>query len=111
MSFDGPRQARVSADQPVLTSERRTHLTVLDAAVVAHGGMSCGVVPRAGVPVLHVINAELPGLSIEAGCDFIDGAWWFTWAETGESIGVVADAADVAGVIARTVEARIGKGP
>ncbi|WP_157431727.1 hypothetical protein [Actinomadura hibisca] len=111
MSFDGPRQARVSADQPALTSERRTHLTVLDAAVVAHGGMSCGVVPRAGMPVLHVINAESPGLSIEVGCDFIDGAWRFTWAETGESIGVVTDAAGVAGVIARTVGAHVDKAP
>ena len=48
MSFDSPRRAKVAADQPALTSERRTYLTALDQAVVAYGGMSCGVVPRAG---------------------------------------------------------------
>jgi hypothetical protein len=82
MSFDSPRHAKAPADQPVLTSERRGHLTTLDEAMVARGGMSCGVVPRDGVPVLHVINAVLPRRSVEVGCDFVDGAWWFIWAET-----------------------------
>ncbi|GAA2426839.1 hypothetical protein GCM10010191_44290 [Actinomadura vinacea] len=66
------------------------------------------MVPREGTPVLHVINAGLPGRSVDVGCDFVDGAWWSNWAETGESIGTVEDAGGVAGVIARTVGAHVG---
>ncbi|WP_157431315.1 hypothetical protein [Actinomadura hibisca] len=108
MSFDSPQYGEVSAGQPALAGERRAYLTALDAAVVARGGMSCGVVPRAGTPVLHVINAESPRRSVEVGCDFVDGAWRFVWAATGETIGPVDDATGVVDAIARSLGTHAG---
>jgi hypothetical protein len=69
--------------------------------------MSCGVVPCGGIPVLHVINAELPRRSVEAGCDFVDGAWWFVWAGSGVTIGTVDDVSGVVAVVAVEVVAHV----
>jgi hypothetical protein len=107
MSFDRPRRARVSTGQPTPAGERRSFLTALDEAVREHGGTSCGVVPRSGTPVLHVINSEVPSRSAEVGVDFFDGVWWFTWARTGDAIAPVADPSDVADAVAHAVGARM----
>ncbi|MFC6880169.1 MULTISPECIES: hypothetical protein [Actinomadura] len=107
MSHHSPRHARVSADQPMPDDGRRSYLSALEAAVGEHGGMSCGVVPREGTPVLHVINAELPGRWVEVGCDYVDGAWWFVWDCTGQTIGTVDDSAGVARVVGVEVGAHV----
>ncbi|TDD83949.1 hypothetical protein [Actinomadura rubrisoli] len=103
MSFAAPRHARTTADEPMPTGERRSFLNELDAAVRRHGGMSCGVVPREGSPVLLVINAEVPRRSVEVSADFVDRCWWFTWAESGATIGTVDDVDGVADVVGRAV--------
>jgi hypothetical protein len=100
MSFDKPRQARFSADQLMPQGERRSSLAALDEAVREHGGMSCGIVPREGTPVLHVINSELPSRSTEIGCDYVDQDWWFTWAKTGDTLGLAEDPAGAAQAVA-----------
>ncbi|XVQ07270.1 hypothetical protein ACQP1W_32250 [Spirillospora sp. CA-255316] len=105
MSFDTPRHAGVSTDQPMPTGERRSFLTALDESVRERGGMSCGIVPRSGTPVLHVINSESPRRSTEVGADFADSAWWFTWAQTGDTIGTVDDLAGVTDLISIEVGA------
>jgi hypothetical protein len=107
MSFDRPRPAGVPADQPMPTGERRSFLTKLDEAVREHGGMSCGIVPRQGSPVLHVINSEWPSRSAEVGCDYVDRDWWFTWAATGDTIGPASDPKGAADVLAVELRANL----
>ncbi|WP_147449375.1 hypothetical protein [Actinomadura pelletieri] len=106
MSFDGSRHARVFADQAMPTGQRRAFPTVLDGAGRKRDGMSSGVVPHGGVPVLHAINSELPRRSVEIGVDFSDGWRWFAWAESGATIGTVDDADGVADVVGRAVGAQ-----
>ncbi|MQY04223.1 hypothetical protein [Actinomadura macrotermitis] len=98
-------------EQPASPSERRPFLSVLDAAVREHGGMSCGVIIRRGLPVLHVINAVSATRSVEVGCDFTEGAWRFVWAGSGEVIGAVDDVASVVRVIAREVGTHLEPSP
>ncbi|MFP3966255.1 hypothetical protein SMC26_28380 [Actinomadura fulvescens] len=101
MSFDTPRSDAADAEIPVRNGERRRFLSVLDEAVRAHGGMSCGVVRRAGTPVLHVINSERACRRTEVGAEFAGSGWWFTWAETGGTIGPVEGPAGVAEAVGR----------
>ncbi|GAA2634806.1 hypothetical protein SMC26_08915 [Actinomadura fulvescens] len=101
MSFDTPSSAAPDAETPTRIGERRTFLSVLDEAVREHGGMSCGVVRRAGVPVLHVINSEHACRRTEVGAEFVGSGWWFIWAETDGTIGPVEDPAGVAEAVGR----------
>ncbi|MFI0454613.1 hypothetical protein [Actinomadura sp. 6N118] len=101
MSFDKPRSEATGTESPARNGERRRFLSVLDEAVRERGGMSCGVVRRAGVPVLHVINSEAASRRTEVGVDFVDSDWWFTWAETGDTIGPVDDPQGVAEAVGR----------
>ncbi|TDD70567.1 hypothetical protein E1293_34700 [Actinomadura darangshiensis] len=68
----------MATDHLTAMSGRRPFLTALDEAVRKRGGMSCGIVPRRGTPVLHAINAESPSNFTEIGADFIRGSWVFT---------------------------------
>lgn len=98
------RHAATKVDWPVSTSDRRTFLTVLDEAVRSKPGMACGIVARDGVPVLHVINSEMPRHAAEIGADYTDGDWWYTWVQSGDTIGPVDDPDGVADVIAHTLK-------
>ncbi len=101
----------MATDHLTATSGRRSFLTALDQAVRERGGMSCGIVARSGTPVLHVINAQAPHTFTEIGADFIAGAWVFTWAGTGKSIGAADAPAAVADTIAHAVGAHAGIRP
>ncbi|WP_157995844.1 hypothetical protein [Thermomonospora amylolytica] len=89
----------------MLVNDRRVFLRVLDEVVRANPGLACGIVTRGGVPVLCVINSEMPQYKAEIGADFTDGDWWFTWVGSGETIGPVDDPEGVTAVIARAVRA------
>ncbi|NKZ02873.1 hypothetical protein [Actinomadura latina] len=92
-------------------SGRRSALTALDKAVHKHGGMSCGIVPRSGTPVLYVINTESPSKFTEIGADFIGGTWMFTWAPTGTTIGAANSPTQIAETIAHALGAHLGIRP
>ncbi|TDC75448.1 hypothetical protein [Actinomadura sp. 7K507] len=101
----------MTIDHLTAMSGRRPFLTALDEAVRERGGMSCGIVPRSGTPVLHVINTELPSRFTEISADFIGGAWVFTWAGTSDTISAANAPAIAAHAIARTVGAHLGLRP
>ncbi|MBA9001728.1 hypothetical protein [Thermomonospora cellulosilytica] len=103
MSFDRGRRAAGKGDRPVLVNDRRTFLQALDEAVRGNPGLACGIVTRDGVPVLCVINSEMPQYKAEIGADFIDGDWRFVWAVSGEAIGPVDDLEGAVAAIARAV--------
>lgn len=84
-------------------SGRRPFLSALDEAVRERGGMSCGIVPRGGTPVLYVINTGSPDRFTEISADFVGGTWTFTWAPSGDAIGVADSPAEAAEAIARAL--------
>ncbi|SEG73958.1 hypothetical protein SAMN04489712_110174 [Thermomonospora echinospora] len=104
MSYEG-RHAAGKSDQSVPTGDRRTFLAVLDEVVRSRPGLACGIVTRQGVPVLHVINAEMPRYGTEVGADFADGDWWYTWAVSGDRIGPVGDAEGARNALVRALKA------
>ena len=101
----------MATDDLTAMSGRRPFLTALDEAVRKRGGMSCGIVPRSGTPVLYVINAESPSKFTEIGADYIGGIWVFTWAPTGETIGAAGAPAETAETIARALGVDLGVRP
>ncbi|GAA1780121.1 hypothetical protein [Actinomadura chokoriensis] len=101
----------MATNHVTITNGRRPFLAALDAAVRKYGGMSSGIVPRDGTPVLYVINTESPGRFTEIGVDFIRGAWVFTWAPTGDTISAAGDLATAADTIARALGAHTGLRP
>ncbi|MBW8481956.1 hypothetical protein [Actinomadura parmotrematis] len=88
--------------------ERRRMLSALDAAVRALPGVACGIVPRKGLPVLHVISSAEPARSVEIGGDYLEGAWHFVCARSGARLGSRADLARVALAAAEAVGAPDG---
>jgi hypothetical protein len=101
----------MATDHLTAMSGRRPFLTALDEAVREQGGMSCGIVPRDGTPVLYVLNTESPSRFTEIGADFIRGTWMFTWAPTGETIGAADSPTQTAETIARALGAHLGTRP
>lgn len=102
MGFNsGPPSADI--DQPVLTSDRRTFLTVLDGVVGAMPGLACGIVFVVGTPALRVISISQPRRSVTIGADYTDGDWWFCWPD-GATIGPVDDPEGAANVIAHHLQ-------
>ena len=101
----------MATDHLTTMSGRRPFLSTLDEAVRKRGGMSCGIVPRSGTPVLYVINTESPGRFTEIGADFIGGTWVFTWAPTGDTIGAADSPAETAEAIGRALGAGPGARP
>lgn len=101
----------MATDHLTAMSGRRPFLTALDEAVHKHGGMSCGIVPRSGTPVLYVINTESPSRFTEIGADFIGGTWVFTWASTGGTISAANAPAAAADTIAHVLGAHFGDRP
>ncbi|MEU8799545.1 hypothetical protein [Spirillospora sp. NPDC048819] len=97
----------MAIDYLTAMSGRRPFLTALDEAVRKRGGMSCGIVQRSGTPVLHVINTESPSRFTEIGADFIDGAWMYTWAPTGDTISAANSPEKTAETIAQAVGAHL----
>ncbi|REE96958.1 hypothetical protein [Thermomonospora umbrina] len=104
MSFDRRLNNAASVDQPVLTNDRRTFLRMLDETIRSKPGLACGIVTRAGLPVLHVINSEMPRHAVEIGADFTADDWWFTWAVSGNAIGPVDDPESVTDMVARALK-------
>ncbi|GAA1857463.1 hypothetical protein [Actinomadura bangladeshensis] len=95
----------MATGHPTTTSGRRPFLTALDEAVRKYGGMSSGIVPRNGTPVLYVINTESPSKFTEISADFIRGTWVFTRAPIGGTISAVGDLATATDTIARALGA------
>ncbi|WP_119727096.1 hypothetical protein [Thermomonospora amylolytica] len=102
MGFDRERFAAANVARAF--GPRRLYLAALDAVFIARGGLGCGVVVRDGGPVLRVIAEGAADRAVEVGCDFLDGRWWFTWADSGRTIGAVDDPRAVADEIARTLQ-------
>jgi len=98
----------MAPDHLTAMSGRRPFLSALDEAVRERGGMSCGIVPRGGTPVLYVINTDSPGTFTEIGADFVGGTWTFTWAPSGGTIGAADSPAEAAEAIARALG--VGRG-
>jgi hypothetical protein len=105
MSFGRGRHAAGRGERPVSVGDRRVFLSKLDEVVRSSSGLACGIVTRGGVPVLHVINAEMPRYAAEIGADFIEGGWWYTWVVSGGAIGPVDDPGGVAEAVARALKA------
>ncbi|WP_119732197.1 hypothetical protein [Thermomonospora amylolytica] len=101
MGFDQERFA--AANVAGAFGPRRLYLAALDAVFVARRGLGCGVVVREGGPVLRVVAEGAAGRAVEVGCDFLDGRWWFTWADSGRTIGVVEDPRAVADEVVRVL--------
>ncbi|CNG76800.1 Uncharacterised protein [Mycobacterium tuberculosis] len=101
----------MATDHLTAMSGRRPFLTALDEAVRKRGGMSCGIVPRGGTPVLYMINTESPTKFTEIGADFIGGAWMYTWAATGRTLGAANAPTIAADTIARAIGAHHGLRP
>lgn len=104
MSLDRGRHAATSIDGPAPSSNRRAFLTALDEVVRSRPGLACGIVTRRGVPILNVVRFGAAGRSVEIGCDFSDGCWWFAWAADGQTIAPVDDPDGAADVIAHELE-------
>ncbi len=76
---------------PAPMSDRQTHLSALRAVLVLRPELACGVVERRGAPAgLSVVWRGRPQRLVEVGCDFFEGAWWFTWGD-GRRITPVSD--------------------
>ncbi|MFC5749238.1 hypothetical protein [Actinomadura rugatobispora] len=87
MWFGRGRHAATDGQRRRTGNQRREHLERLGRAVGARPGFKCRVGEEGGVHALHV---EKGGTSLEVGCDFRDGRWWFTWPGDGRAIVPVA---------------------
>ncbi|HEX6041357.1 hypothetical protein [Longimicrobium sp.] len=98
MGFDRARFE--AANVRVAFGPRRLHLAALDAVLCGRRELACGIVARGGVPMLNVVAMGAAHRPVEVGCDHLDGAWSFTWADTGRTIGPVDDPVTVADRVA-----------
>ena len=99
MSFYEGRHA-VTMDAPP-RNERREYLSELLAGVHAHPELAGGLVERRGVTWANVVRYGGPRRTVEIGCDFRDGGWWFCWAADGRAIAPVSNIPGTLGAIAR----------
>ncbi|SEG83196.1 hypothetical protein SAMN04489712_115168 [Thermomonospora echinospora] len=98
MGFDRARFE--AANVRVAFGPRRLHLAALDAVLAGRQELACGIVARSGVPMLTVVAVGAAHRPVEVGCDYLNGAWLFTWADSGKPIGPVTDLARVADQVA-----------
>lgn len=101
MSFERPRPATVSLDQPLPAGQRRTFLDVLRLELQEAYEIGSDVVRRDGQLVLFAVTFRPTAKSADIGCDMLDDGWWFTWAaEDDRTIAPVEGTPGTAAVIA-----------
>ncbi|GAA4241484.1 hypothetical protein GCM10022254_70490 [Actinomadura meridiana] len=99
MSFGKGRHAATPRAVPP-RNDRRTYLFELDAAVRTHPELAGGLVERRGVTWVSVAGHGGPRRTVEIGCDFRDGQWWFCWAADGRPIRPARDVAQTLDAVA-----------
>ncbi|GAA2433803.1 hypothetical protein GCM10010191_55090 [Actinomadura vinacea] len=103
MSFGrGRHAATINTRRP--RNDRREHLNELRAAIDARPGIGGGLVERRGVPWLNLVRYWSPRRTLDIGCDFRDGAWWFVRLTDGTTIAPVDD---ITGTV-RAIEHELG---
>ncbi|MFI0373606.1 hypothetical protein ACH35V_37600 [Actinomadura sp. 1N219] len=90
MNFDKGRHA-ATLDVPPPRNDRRMHLSELDEGVRTHPELAGGLIERRGVTWVSVVRYGGPRRTVEIGCDFRDGQWWFCWAADGRPIRPACD--------------------
>lgn len=83
--------------------ERRTHLDFLAAALHTRGFHTRGVQTPTGLPMVHVVNPDVPMLCEDVGCVHEpDGTLAVVWS-FGKRIGAAQETARMADEIARVL--------
>ncbi|MEU6036231.1 hypothetical protein ABZ801_12555 [Actinomadura sp. NPDC047616] len=93
MGFDKGRHA-ATPEQLMPRNPRREHLGALKASLETHN-IRGSVVERCGFPLLRIARERTSAWTREIGCDYVQGVWWFVWADNGKVI-TSAERVDVA---------------
>ncbi|MFI0485548.1 hypothetical protein [Actinomadura sp. 9N215] len=80
-------------------NERLVQLKALRDAVDERQELACGLVEQRGVTWVSVVRVGGSRL-VEVGCDYVRGAWWFTWSD-GRPIAPVRNVEGAVGALVR----------
>ena len=76
MSGKGRHAATATMAAPPC-NQRIAHLSELHAAVQTHPELDSGLLERRGATWVSIVRYAGPRRTVEIGCDFRAGAWWF----------------------------------